>query len=108
MTGREECRMLKEMLRSYVKNEKLDLIIADCDFEGECPGICPSCEAEMRAVSKLIAKKACEDSDDGIFTMTEWMDDGRNTEILVISCRNDECKVINCELEEFGLTESTF
>lgn len=112
MTGREECRVLKEMLKAYVKAENLDLVIADCDLEGECPGICPSCEAEMRTISRFLAKmacsKACEDSDDGGFAMTEWLDDGRNTEVVVISCRNNECKIINCELEEFGLDESTF
>lgn len=112
MTSREDCRALKEMRRAYVRAEKLDLIIADCDFRGECPEICPSLEAERRAISRLLARKvcenACEDFDDGTFTLKEWMDVGRNTEIVVISCIKDECNTINCELEEFGLTECTF
>jgi hypothetical protein len=112
MTGREKCRILKEMRRAYVKAEELDLIIADCNFKGDCPGTCPSCEAEMRTISKLLAdktyKNACEASDDDGFTLTEWLEDGRNTEVVVISCRAHECNTINCELEELGLSEYTF
>lgn len=112
MTGREKCRMLKEMRRAYVKMEELDLTIADCYFEGDCSGTCPSCDAEAQTISRLLAKKAYGasygDSDDDGFTLTEWLFDGRNTEVVVISCRNDECSTINCELEELGLSECTF
>ncbi len=112
MTGREKCRILKDMRRAYIKAEELDLTIADCDFPGDCPGTCPSCEAEMRTISRLLASKSFSNSDehfdDGGFTFKEWLFDGRNTEVVVISCRDGGCNTINCELEELGLSECTF
>lgn len=111
MTGREECRMVKEMRRAYVKAEKLDLAIADCNFKGECPGTCQANEDEMLAISRLLVRKAYRNVRDGFddgFIQTEWMEDARNTEIVVIGCNDDECNIINHELEELGLTECTF
>ena len=112
MTGRERCRLMKELRRTYADAEGLDIVISDCSYTGECTGTCPSCEAEMRAMARLLERKALSSTfknhADCQCSTTEWVVGDRNTEIVVISCTHEDCGMLNTDMEELGLSESTF
>ena len=55
MTGKQICSYLKSVRREVAAANGIDLEIPDCTFEGECPGTCPRCEAEVQQLEQVLS-----------------------------------------------------
>lgn len=56
MTGKQTCETLKKIRRDIAEYNNFDIQISDCPHgdDVKCPGICPKCEAETRALERAI------------------------------------------------------
>ncbi|MBO4645740.1 MAG: energy transducer TonB [Bacteroidales bacterium] len=57
MKGKQICSYLKSVRREVAAANGIDLEIPDCTFEGECPGTCPRCEAEVRQLEQALSHR---------------------------------------------------
>lgn len=57
MKGKQICSYLKSVRREVAAANGIDLEIPDCTFEGECPGTCPRCEAEVRQLEQALSQR---------------------------------------------------
>lgn len=57
MNGKQICSYLKSVRREVASANGIDLEIPDCTFEGECPGTCPRCEAEVRQLERELLQR---------------------------------------------------
>ena len=57
MKGKQVCSYLKSVRREVAAANGIDLEIPDCTFEGECPGTCPRCEAEVRQLEQALSQR---------------------------------------------------
>lgn len=57
MKGKQVCSYLKLVRREVAAANGIDLEIPDCTFEGECPGTCPRCEAEVRQLEQALSQR---------------------------------------------------
>ena len=55
--GRRKCEILKELRKHIAQENGITYAPAECNFEGECPGTCPKCEAELQYLQSEIDKK---------------------------------------------------
>ena len=54
MTGKERCKILKEIRRQIAQENGIRLAIEECTHKGACRGTCPRCEAEVRELEKAL------------------------------------------------------
>lgn len=54
MTGKDKCRMLREIRRRIAEENDIELITRDCTYQGACRGTCPKCEAELRLLEQKL------------------------------------------------------
>ena len=52
MTGKEKCRILKEIRREIAANNEIEWVVNECSHKGDCKGTCPHCESEVRKLEK--------------------------------------------------------
>lgn len=52
VTGRNKCRYLKQLRRSYADERNIPLEIPECTYQGPCIGTCPRCEWELSELNK--------------------------------------------------------
>lgn len=57
MTGKNKCKILKEIRRQIAEENEIDLVIEECRHKGECKGTCPRCESEVRYLENEIEKR---------------------------------------------------
>lgn len=57
MTGKEKCRILKEIRAQIAAQNDIDLVIEKCTHKGECRGTCPRCESEVRYLEQQLEKR---------------------------------------------------
>lgn len=57
MTGKNKCKILKDIRRQIAIDNNIDLVVEECKFKGECTGTCPRCEAEVAYLEKELAKR---------------------------------------------------
>lgn len=57
MNGKATCAILKQIRRDIAEQNDIALTIAECTHQGDCPGTCPRCEAEVRILEKALAEK---------------------------------------------------
>lgn len=57
MQGKERCKILKELRQQIAQNNDIELAIEECQYQGECAGTCPRCEAEVRYLEQELAKR---------------------------------------------------
>lgn len=57
MKGKQVCSYLKSVRREVAAANGIDLEIPDCTFEGECPGTCPRCEAEVQQLEQALSQR---------------------------------------------------
>lgn len=57
MTGKNKCKILKEIRRQIAADNDIAFITEDCKYQGECTGTCPKCEAEVRYLERELAKR---------------------------------------------------
>ena len=55
MTGKEKCRMLKEIRQRIADENDIPYVTSECRFQGECRGTCPRCESELRYLERQLA-----------------------------------------------------
>ena len=58
--GKLVCTVLKKMRKQIIELNGLDVVVEDCDYQGECAGTCPKCELEVSQVEKQMAEIAEE------------------------------------------------
>ena len=52
MTGKEKCKILKEIRREIAEKNDIEWIVSECGHKGECKGTCPHCESEVRKLER--------------------------------------------------------
>ncbi len=57
MTGKEKCKLLKQIRKEIAESNGIDYQTTECTFEGECKGTCPKCDAEIKYLDKELNKK---------------------------------------------------
>ena len=57
MTGKEKCRILKQIRRQIAEENDISLVIEECTHKGECRGTCPRCESEVRYLENELEKR---------------------------------------------------
>ena len=59
MTGKQTCDTLKKIRRDIVEYNNFDIQISDCPHGNDvkCPGTCPKCEDEAKALERAINKR---------------------------------------------------
>lgn len=57
MTGKNKCKILKEIRRQIAADNDIAFVTEDCKYQGECTGTCPKCEAEVRYLERELAKR---------------------------------------------------
>lgn len=58
MTGKEKCKLLKQIRKEIAESNGIVYLTAECTFEGECKGTCPKCDAEIRYLDDQLQQKA--------------------------------------------------
>lgn len=59
MTGKEKCNLLRQIRKEIAKANNIPYQPDDCDYPGnDCPGTCPKCDAEIRALDTMLNRKA--------------------------------------------------
>ena len=56
--GKKTCKILKEIRAQIAKENDILYITSECKHQGDCPGTCPKCEAEVRYLEKELEKRA--------------------------------------------------
>lgn len=54
MTGKEKCKLLKEIRIQIAKTNGIEFSTVECKQQGECIGTCPRCEAEAKTLDNAI------------------------------------------------------
>lgn len=57
MTGKEKCRILKQIRQQIARENDIELIIEECTHKGDCKGTCPHCESEVRYLEAELEKR---------------------------------------------------
>lgn len=57
MTGKERCRILKDIRKQIAKENEIADITAECTHKGDCLGTCPRCESEVRYLERELEKR---------------------------------------------------
>ena len=57
MTGKNKCKLLKEIRRQIAAENNIEFITSECQYQGDCTGTCPKCEAEVRYLEQELAKR---------------------------------------------------
>lgn len=55
--GKQTCKILKNIRRQIAEANNIELITSECQYQGDCPGTCPKCEAEIRYLEQQLACK---------------------------------------------------
>lgn len=55
MKGKEKCKALKEIRRQIAEKNDIPYVVSQCKHQGDCPGTCPRCEAELRYLERELA-----------------------------------------------------
>lgn len=56
MTGKEKCKILKEIRNKIAQENGIDFVASECTFEGECAGHCPQCDSEALFLENALKK----------------------------------------------------
>jgi len=57
MTGKQKCRVLKEIRRQIAAQNDIRYVIEECRHQGNCRGTCPKCEWEVRMLESELEKR---------------------------------------------------
>ena len=57
MTGKEKCRMLRQIRTQIAAQNDIELVTRECTYKGECKGTCPKCESEVRYLEEQLEKR---------------------------------------------------
>ncbi len=57
MTGKQKCKILKEIRRQIAEANDIRYLVEECSHKGACKGTCPRCEWEVRELEKALEKR---------------------------------------------------
>ncbi len=57
MTGKNKCKILKEIRKAIAKENNIEYVTSECKYQGNCRGTCPKCESEVRFLEKELEKR---------------------------------------------------
>ena len=57
MTGKQKCKILKEIRRQIAEQNDIRYVIEECTHKGNCRGTCPKCEWEVRMLERELEKR---------------------------------------------------
>ena len=57
MTGKDRCKILKEIRAGIAADNDIQLVVEECPYKGECTGTCPRCEAELAYLEEELKKR---------------------------------------------------
>lgn len=52
MTGKQKCKILRQIRRDIAAANQLDYAERDCSHTGDCSGTCPYCEAQLKQLER--------------------------------------------------------
>ena len=55
--GKQTYRILKEIRRQIAEVNDIEFITSECQYQGDCLGTCPKCEAEVRYLEQQLERK---------------------------------------------------
>lgn len=55
--GKRICKILKEIRKQIAEENDIELVVAECTYQGDCAGTCPRCEAEVRYLEQELEKR---------------------------------------------------
>ena len=60
MTGKNKCKILKEIRQMIADENDIPYVTAYCRYKGECAGTCPACEAELAYLERELLRRQKE------------------------------------------------
>lgn len=61
MTGKEKCKLLRQIRKEIAEANGIEYIVTDCTYEGDdCRGTCPKCDSEIAYLDAELNKKIIE------------------------------------------------
>lgn len=57
MNGKSKCKILKEIRKRIAEENDIAYVTSECQYQGECSGTCPKCEAEVRYLEAELNKR---------------------------------------------------
>ena len=57
MTGKQKCKILKEIRKQIAERNDIRYVIEECTHKGNCRGTCPKCEWEVQMLERELEKR---------------------------------------------------
>ena len=57
MNGKSKCKVLKDIRKKIAEANDIAYVTSECQYQGECSGTCPKCEAELRYLEEELTKR---------------------------------------------------
>ena len=57
MSGKQKCKILKEIRQRIADENDIPYVTRECSFQGECTGTCPRCESELRYLEQQLERR---------------------------------------------------
>ena len=57
MTGKKKCKILREIRRRIADENDIPFVTEECEYKGDCRGVCPKCESEVRYLEAQLEKR---------------------------------------------------
>lgn len=57
MNGKSKCKILKDIRRQIAQDNDIEFVTSECQYQGDCTGTCPKCEAEVRYLEQELEKR---------------------------------------------------
>lgn len=57
MNGKNKCKLLKEIRQKIADENGIEYVTSECEFQGQCSGTCPKCEAEVQYLEQELEKR---------------------------------------------------
>lgn len=61
--GKEKCRRPRNIRQRMADISGIEYEPHECEHEGDCPGTCPLCDAELQELNRMMRKKGITDLD---------------------------------------------
>lgn len=55
--GKQTCKILKDIRRQIAEANDIEFITSECQYQGDCLGTCPRCEAELRYLEQQLQRR---------------------------------------------------
>lgn len=114
MAKNPKCEFLRDLRRQFAQANDIPYETQECTFEGECPGTCPRCDAEVEYLEEMLQERIglglpVQMGDVTVPLYHEMMHHRlESTEIVMGQVDYRSCFVSNCPLADMGLSADVF